>query len=298
MAGLPPHCPRGRGVAMGARSTIWNSMAPRSSLSKAQEEVIRISAERGISVRTIAKTLGASPGTVARALARGWTAIPDRVRKAADFAGVAVAVPQQRRQPTTSWSLETIRNAGDGQSRGDFAQAVKLAEAMRTDDALFTAYHARLAPQASVEAKLVARNVRRGGGEARSRGGVRTAQRARRDHWHHGQSRHCDRLRRSGAERRRRVSGLPVNGVAARAREAEPFHGAARDDHERRRRGRADRARRRSMDRLPKVQRATLGSRRLRTAGFFRVGCACARTRRLGRRVALARPHGHSLSAA
>ncbi len=81
----------------------------------------------------------------------------DRVRKAEDFAGSASVRERAptRRQPDTLWSLEKIRAARDAQMRGDFALPVRLAEAMRTDDALYTAYHNRIAPQSAVATKLV-----------------------------------------------------------------------------------------------------------------------------------------------
>jgi colicin import membrane protein len=50
-----------------------------------------------------------------------------------------------------TWSLETIRSARDAQLRGQFAQPVRLAEAFRTNDALFTAYQARVATQSAIK---------------------------------------------------------------------------------------------------------------------------------------------------
>ncbi len=95
--------------------------------------------------------------------------IVDRVRTAEDFAGSASVRERApvRRQPQTLWSLERIREARDAQMRGDFAQPVRLAEAMRTDDALYTAYHNRIAPQSAVATKLVACANARGEGVAR-----------------------------------------------------------------------------------------------------------------------------------
>ena len=52
--------------------------------------------------------------------------------------------PPVRQRGIFSWDLETIRLARDQQLLGDFQVPVRLAEAMRTDDALFTAYHARV----------------------------------------------------------------------------------------------------------------------------------------------------------
>jgi hypothetical protein len=110
--------------------------------------------ERGVSLRDVERRTGVGRNRVA-ALSRQ---IVDRVRKAEDFAGSASVRERAptRRQPDTLWSLEKIRAARDAQMRGDFAQPVRLAEAMRTDDALYTAYHNRIAPQSAVATKLVA----------------------------------------------------------------------------------------------------------------------------------------------
>lgn len=62
-----------------------------------------------------------------------------------------VTPPVQRQASSYAWSLETIRTARDAQLRGDFARPVRLAESMRTDDALFTAYQARVAIQSAIK---------------------------------------------------------------------------------------------------------------------------------------------------
>ncbi len=111
--------------------------------------------ERGESRRAAAKAAGVSVTTLSR--------IIDRTRKAEDFAGSAtVHAHQTRRQPDTLWTLEKIRQARDAQMRGDFALPVRLAEAMRTDDALYTAYLNRISPQIAVATKLVAAPGARG----------------------------------------------------------------------------------------------------------------------------------------
>jgi hypothetical protein len=97
--------------------------------------------------------------------------IVDRTRKAEDFAGSATVRAPRRRQPDTLWSLEKIRAARDAQMRGDFAQAVRLAEAMRTDDALYTAYLNRIGPQNAVATKLVAADGARGESACRKAAG-------------------------------------------------------------------------------------------------------------------------------
>lgn len=125
--------------------------------------------EGGASVRAAAKALGMSRGAAVYTLAKTRAQIVDRVRKAEDFAGSAPVRERApiRRQPDTLWSIEKIRAARDAQMRGDFALPVRLAEAMRTDDALYTAYHNRIAPQSAVATKLVACANARGEGVAR-----------------------------------------------------------------------------------------------------------------------------------
>ena len=127
-------------------------MTRKSKLSSAQIESIRTAADRGASLRATARELGVSPGTVTRALARA----PKRVRTADEFKGAISVDAPRRTQGPFVWDLQAIRCARDDQMRGHFARPVRLAEAMRTDDALFTAYHNRLAALVSIPAKLVA----------------------------------------------------------------------------------------------------------------------------------------------
>lgn len=92
-------------------------------------------------------------GSVLVALAR----FAGRIRTADDFpvANTAVATPKRRLLPNSDWTVEKIRLARNAQLRGDFHEPVRLAEAMRTDDALFTAHTNRLAPQEAIETKLI-----------------------------------------------------------------------------------------------------------------------------------------------
>jgi phage gp29-like protein len=94
----------------------------------------------------------ASPKTLA-ALER----IKDRLRIADEFTSqMAVSVQAPRRTNAAySWTLQMIREARDAQLRGDFQRPVALAAAMKTDDALFTAYHNRIAPTAAIATELV-----------------------------------------------------------------------------------------------------------------------------------------------
>ncbi len=54
-----------------------------------------------------------------------------------------------------SWSLADILNARNAQMLGRFQLAARMAESMRTDDALFVAYGNRLAPQRCVPVEIV-----------------------------------------------------------------------------------------------------------------------------------------------
>lgn len=60
---------------------------------------------------------------------------------------IAALRPPQPTSAVYSWQMGDIRAARDDQMRGNFRMPVRLAESMRTDDALFTAYENRLAPQ-------------------------------------------------------------------------------------------------------------------------------------------------------
>lgn len=75
-----------------------------------------------------------------------------KIRKAAEFSGSAKG---EKRPPAGSgllegWTVEQIYAARSAQMRGQFRLAADMADAMRTDDALFTAYSNRLAPQRSI----------------------------------------------------------------------------------------------------------------------------------------------------
>lgn len=60
-------------------------------------------------------------------------------------------VPPPRQQGGGyTWNLEAIRSARDAQLRGQFDRPVRLAEAFRTNDALFTAYQTRVAVQNAI----------------------------------------------------------------------------------------------------------------------------------------------------
>jgi len=119
-----------------------------------------------------ARSIGVAHATLTRAI-RGESVSTDaikrlariapRVRTAEEFKRLAAEATAPRKQaPTTSWSLASIRSARDAQLRGDFALPVRLAEAMRTDDAIFTARQNRLDPHNAIATRLVAAPGARG----------------------------------------------------------------------------------------------------------------------------------------
>jgi hypothetical protein len=107
------------------------------------------------------------PKRAPAAMAQLASRVVDKVRKAEEFKGVPSYSAPIRQQGPFTWSLETIRSARDLQMRGDFCLPVRLAEAMRTDDALYVAYHNRIAPQSACGTRLVAHDSTRGANVAR-----------------------------------------------------------------------------------------------------------------------------------
>lgn len=86
-----------------------------------------------------------------------------RIRTRDEFTRGGVALQAQRRElPAGGWTLQRIKQARDNQLVGQFHLPVSLAKAMRTDDAMFTAYLNRVAPQNSVASRLVAASGVRG----------------------------------------------------------------------------------------------------------------------------------------
>ncbi len=120
---------------------------------------------QGVSWRAIGRRLNVSRDTAQRALSR----IAERTRTAADFkTALSVVLEPPTRRPTIHcWDLPTIRQARDAQMRGDFSLPVQLAKAMRTDDALFVAYHNRIAPHMAVDVSCVPASGTRGEAVAR-----------------------------------------------------------------------------------------------------------------------------------
>ncbi len=67
----------------------------------------------------------------------------------------------------TSWTLDNIFAARDAQMRGQFYLPARMAEAMRTDDALAVALENRLAPQRCIKVEIVPAAGARGAGIAK-----------------------------------------------------------------------------------------------------------------------------------
>ena len=65
-----------------------------------------------------------------------------------------VSTPKGSGIPLTSWTLSDIFSARDAQLRGDFHRPAKMAEAMRTDDALAVPFRNRLAPLQCIKVRL------------------------------------------------------------------------------------------------------------------------------------------------
>ena len=90
-------------------------------ISPEKERLIEAALSRNESVRTIARGLGVSPGTVTRALGR----IAERTRTADEFKAAATRIaPPAKRSGPYAWELESIRAARDAQMRGQFSQPV------------------------------------------------------------------------------------------------------------------------------------------------------------------------------
>jgi hypothetical protein len=109
-------------------------------------------------IDTIAHKAHVDRRTIERALA-GHDVRSDTRRKLSRI----LADPAERKRPvwprpqlpSADWSIERIREARLAQLRGDFREPARLAEIMRTDDAMFVAYSNRIAPHSALSASLV-----------------------------------------------------------------------------------------------------------------------------------------------
>jgi len=133
---------------------------------------IRARLAKGEPIAAIARAVSVHRDTVYRAR------VPERVRKADEFAAPVQRRAPRRTQAAHCWDLEKIVSARDCQMRGDFGPAVRLAKAMRADDAAFIAYHNRIAPQNSIAATLVPASGARGEAVAKKAGRSIIADRA------------------------------------------------------------------------------------------------------------------------
>lgn len=117
-------------------------------------------------LRAVARQTGVSTATLSR--------LRDRKKvKPETLRAVSLALPAGRTpSPTitpprgkgtqTSWPLASIRAALELQLLGSFCQPKRLAEAMRRDDAIYTARSNRIAPISAVAAELTAHRSARG----------------------------------------------------------------------------------------------------------------------------------------
>lgn len=145
-------------------------MAPRSTIRSTQTDPAKLSRyadlrAEGRSIRGAARDAGITYGSAQRAEKRTekLDRIKDRLRKKDEFTtSDPVRAPRRGINNIFSWSLEAIRKARDDQMRGKFFLPVMLARALRTDTAMFSAYHNRIAPQSAIEALLIAKPGDRG----------------------------------------------------------------------------------------------------------------------------------------
>jgi hypothetical protein len=73
-----------------------------------------------------------------------------------------IRMPRDGRNSIDSWSLENIYNARNSQMLGQFVEPARMAEQMRTDDALSVAWEQRLAPQRCIPVAISAAKGARG----------------------------------------------------------------------------------------------------------------------------------------
>jgi len=128
-------------------------MPKRHALTDEQKTNARELRTKGDSIRSIARAVGASPSAIQRL---------SRVRTKKEFQGIQIVAAPRVQQGPFEWNLERIRSARDEQMHGRFEAPVRLANALRTDDALFVAYHNRVAPLSAIRATLVPHDSVRG----------------------------------------------------------------------------------------------------------------------------------------
>jgi len=81
-----------------------------------------------------------------------------RIRTAGEFdidrLATMLRMPRDGRNTIDAWSLESIFEARQEQMIGQFVRPSRMAEQMRTDDALYVAYENRLAPQRCIPVQI------------------------------------------------------------------------------------------------------------------------------------------------
>lgn len=96
----------------------------------------------------------------------GTTKRSRRVRVASEFdaarLSAAMQQPRDGRGTVNAWSLAQIFQAREAQMAGQFFLPARMAEQMRTDDALAVAYENRLAPQRCIQTEIIAAGGARG----------------------------------------------------------------------------------------------------------------------------------------
>src|SRR5689334_4767132 len=89
-----------------------------------------------------------------------------RVRSASEFdlprLEALLRMPRDGRTTIDAWSFADIYAAREEQLLGQFVRPARMAEQMRTDDALAVAYENRLAPQRCIPVEIVAAKGARG----------------------------------------------------------------------------------------------------------------------------------------
>ena len=122
-------------------------------------------------IRSTASVTGVSASTLRRALKSGEASkgaiaklrrVPPRMRTAADFLLAPRVTAPRVRSAAASWKIETIRAAIELQMKGSFAYPKRLAEAMRRDDAIYTARSNRIAPVSAVSVEIQPHDSERG----------------------------------------------------------------------------------------------------------------------------------------
>lgn len=88
-----------------------------------------------------------------------------KVRDESEFSVSALKsqiAPRHSSSSVHTWTVPEIRNARDAQLTGDFSLPFRLAAAMRTNSAMYTAWENRLAPQRAIGVELVPKKGARG----------------------------------------------------------------------------------------------------------------------------------------